>query len=127
MKNKCEKEMLLDLERSLFRYEIISDRMKLEELLHERFHEMGSSGMLYDRAQVIEALLTLNTDRNIVMVDFTCESVGRDCFLVHYRTRNENGAYYYRTSLWVQEERMKLIFHQSTRLAMDPKVKREDG
>lgn len=121
MEKKCDQEMLLHLERSLFRHEIISDRTKLEELLHERFHEMGSSGVLYDRTQVIDALLALKTDRNIVMHDFTWEAVGSDCFLVHYRTKNANGAYYYRTSLWVWEEGMKLMFHQSTRLATDAK------
>lgn len=114
------KKTLLDLERSLFRHEITDDRSQLEKILHERFHEMGSSGMLYDRREVIEALHELKEDRRIELYDFTWQAVGRDCFLVHYITRNEDGVCYFRTSLWVEEDGLKLIFHQSSRMARKP-------
>ncbi len=48
--------------------------------------------------------------------NFTCNKLDGQSWIVHYMTREETGAIYYRTSIWIGQENLKLYFHQATKL-----------
>ena len=108
------KEQILELEKSLFKLEYTSNKNYLENIIHQNFIECGKSGLLYDNEITIDSLLECTTDRNITIYNFTCEQIDNNTYLVHYiTTTNEDK--YYRTSIWKQEENLKLYFHQATK------------
>ncbi|MCI8403530.1 MAG: nuclear transport factor 2 family protein [Clostridia bacterium] len=107
--------ILIDLENCFSKSEYISDRRWLERTLHENFHECGKSGLLYDRKQTVESLLSCASDRDILIHNFECMPISVNSWLVHYITK-ENDKKYYRTSVWVKDENVKLLFHQASEL-----------
>ncbi len=109
-------KILLELEQSFFKYEYISDRQWLSDILHPDFSECGISGFLYTKEDTVEALLSCEKDRDIEILDFQWAQPADSCFLVNYITKTENAAYY-RTSLWIREDKLRLRFHQASRLS----------
>lgn len=109
-------KILLELEKSFFKYEYISDRQWLSDILHPDFLECGKSGLLYTKEDTVEALLSCEEDRDIEILNFQWAQLAAGCFLVNYITESENIAYY-RTSLWVWEDRLRLRFHQASGLS----------
>ena len=107
------KEKVLELEKSLFKHEYTSNKNYLENIIHVNFIECGKSGLLYDNKITIDSLLECQTDRDIKIYNFTCEQIDNNTYLVHYITVT-NDIKYYRTSIWKQEENLKLYFHQAT-------------
>lgn len=106
---------LLELENKFFKLQYISDENCLNELLHNDFTECGRSGQLFDKAETIAALLSCTEDRDIIIHDFIYQTINNSCWLVHYTTEHD-GKRYYRTSVWVMDGHMQLIFHQATQL-----------
>ena len=106
---------ILDLEKNLFKYEYISKKEWLDKVIHECFTECGKSGYLYKKEDTIESLLTCNEDRNIVIYNYTCKQIDEHTWLVHYITTTDETNLIYRTSIWVKEDNLKLIFHQATK------------
>lgn len=104
---------LLDLETRFFKLSYISDAAWLDEVLHDNFHEMGKSGVLYNKSETIYGLLKCKADRDIEINNFEYIKIVDNSWLVHYVTQSDNKQYY-RTSVWVKEENIKLFFHQAT-------------
>lgn len=107
---------LLSLEKDFFKYDKITDRKWLDAVLHDNYREVGKSGIIFYKKDTINALLEATTDRNITIFNFDFEELKTDCWIVHYITRDNNDELFYRTSIWVKENNLKLIFHQASRL-----------
>lgn len=114
-------QTLLSLEKAFFDVAHISDAAWLDSVLHREFQECGRTGALFDKADTVQALLACGKGREIVIYNFAYQPVRPGCWLVHYITVSD-GVQYYRTSLWVQEGGMKLLFHQATPLHMDMRL-----
>lgn len=106
---------LLDLEQSFFKIQYISDKEWLDTTLHDDFTECGKSGILFDKYETMESLLSCAEDRDIEIFDFECRNISGTSWLVHYITKSGNKRYY-RTSVWVKEKQLKLFYHQATLL-----------
>ena len=108
-------ETLLNLERDFFKYDKITDRMWLDSTLHDNFKEVGKSGIIFYKQDTIDGLMSLKTDRNVDIFNFEFEKLKEDCWIVHYITK-DGDKLFYRTSIWVKEGNLKLIFHQASKL-----------
>jgi len=93
--------------------------VRLERLLHADFHEVGRSGLAYDRATVL-AWLTRQADRPDVVSDaFRMECLAPGMALLHFRSvlRDAGGPTQHtlRMSLWMQTTAgWQLRYHQGT-------------
>ncbi len=105
---------VLELEKSLFKHEYMSDVMYLNEIIDDNFMEVGKSGKKYNKKDVIDDLSIVKEDRKIVIYNFTCEKISEDIYLIHYITKSNEGNMF-RTSIWRKEyDRVKIIFHQAS-------------
>lgn len=113
-----EAAKLEELERSLHRHGVRSSTRAVDELLAEDFLEIGSSGRVYDKAQ-ITALLAAETGVLSVETDtFAFRKLAEGVVLVTYTTRITNEAETrsaLRSSIWRKTNgRWKIVFHQGT-------------
>lgn len=106
-----ERETLLALEKRFFRKEICADRERLSAALHDRFMECGKSGLLTGKAETVDSLSAAPHDRAIAVYNFTCERLGRGCWIAHYITASDGGLFF-RTSIWKKDTDWQLYFHQ---------------
>lgn len=105
---------LLTLEKNFFQLDYISDPQWLDSILHTDFLECGKSGLLYDKAETIHALLTYRENRTIAIYNFECNALSSNCWMVHYITKDQAENLVYRTSIWLKEEHFQLRFHQAS-------------
>lgn len=110
MKNK-----ILEMEKTFFLYSYMSDKTWLNKVLHPAFKECGKSGYLSDKQETIEALLTYTKDRDIVIYNYEYTEMSTNTFLIHYITKSDN-TLIYRTSIWINENHLMLLFHQASTL-----------
>ena len=108
-------ERLAIAEQCFFQLKYTKDRDWLQKHLHDEFIECGKSNQLYDKQVTIESLLQLKEDRKITMQDFSCMRVDVHTWMVHYTTLHD-GQLFYRTSLWIENDGLQLLFHQATLL-----------
>ncbi len=105
---------VLELEKSLFKHEYMSDVTYLNEIIDDHFMEVGKSGKKYNKKDVIHDLSLVKEDRKITIYNFTCEKLSEDIYLIHYITKSNEGNIY-RTSIWRKEyDRVKILFHQAS-------------
>jgi hypothetical protein len=96
------------------------DSEALSSLLAEEFCEFGSSGRIYTRQQVIDALGGESV-RHFSVTGFSVTTVASGVALVRYQARchNEPGqgdSTSLRSSLWVRRDnRWQMLFHQGTK------------
>lgn len=108
------------LEVALHQPVIRGDAVRLKELLHPRFHEIGRSGREYSRDDVIAGLLGLPQEGEILSQDYHLEPLFEGLALLTYRSAHltGNGAldrHSYRASLWeLTAVGWQLRFHQAT-------------
>ncbi len=107
---------ILELEKSLFKYEYMSNKEYLENVIDDEFIECGKSGCFFDKTETIQDLNKLTTDRKIDIYNYECQSIDTNTYLVHYITISNNDKIY-RTSLWVMRDNLKLLFHQASTLS----------
>ena len=109
MKNK-----ILELEKSLFKYEYMTDIVYLNEIIDDKYIEVGKSGKKFNKQDIINDLSILKEDREITIYNFTCDKIEENIYLIHYITKsNEDNIY--RTSIWKKENgKIKIIFHQAS-------------
>ena len=109
MKNK-----ILELEKSLFKYEYMTDIAYLNEIIDDQYIEVEKSGKQFNKEDVIKELSILKEDRKISIYNYTCELLEEKIYLIHYITKsNEDNIY--RTSIWKKENgKIKIIFHQAS-------------
>lgn len=106
-------DKLYELETSLFKGEYLNNKEYLKNIFHDRFMEYGKSGLVYYKEDTILSLYG-NGDRNIKVYDFTSEKLDAHTYIVHYVSESEGGIFAYRTSIWVGEDNLQLLFHQGT-------------
>jgi len=101
----------IDLERRLLAPAVRRDRAALTTLLHEDFCEFGASGRVYDREQIIAALLAAD-DSSAEASHFEATRLGPDAVLLTYRTDAPS----LRSSVWLRGEdgAWRLLHHQGT-------------
>ena len=107
---------LLSLEKRLFMHKYISDKNWLDNTIHEDFLECGKSGLIYNKKGTMEFLLSCTEDRDIKIYNFEYKKIDYNTYLIHYITKANNEELYYRTSVWVMDKNLKLLYHQATKL-----------
>ena len=88
-------------------------------LLAEDFREFGSSGRVYTRAEMLEALAN-EVPSHLRQTDFACHQLSPEVALVTYRSHrtspDTSAESALRSSIWVRTDgRWRLRFHQGTR------------
>jgi ribonuclease HI len=96
------------------------DRTQVEAMLAEDFEEIGASGRIWTRDQILE-LLASEDYQPVAMEDFKCDRIAEGVALVTYRTVKTDassglGAAALRSSIWTEESgEWRMRFHQGTR------------
>lgn len=103
-------ENILELEKSLFKYDYMSNKEYLNNIIADNYKELGKSGILFNKDDVVNYLLSQQRDRDIEIYNFSGEELMPDLWLVHYITLSDNKKIY-RTSIWKHN---KIIFHQAS-------------
>jgi ribonuclease HI len=110
-------DVLYESEMALVDPEVRHSRDRIENLLHHDFAELGSTGEVYDRATMIEMMVSESPGR-VMIRDFTSTTLSDEVALVSYRSIGTSGQEVRRTSVWIREEdRWQLRHHQGTRVA----------
>ena len=110
---------LRQLEESLTRPDIRHSPESLAGLLAEDFREFGSSGRIFDRQRIIEALQG-QPEMHIEVVDFEVQCLARDLALATYRGKvvlpaSNTRLNSLRSSIWRRrDDRWEVVFHQGT-------------
>ena len=94
-----------------------NDREWLEKILHKECVEITRSGVLVERAEIIEALSGEKDIPSILSSDFNLLSVRDNFAILYYRTTNADGSRAsLRSSCWEcsGNGEWKLVFHQGT-------------
>jgi hypothetical protein len=119
----AEVALLRRLEEQLLKPEIRHSPDQVGDLLSDDFVEFGSSGGMFNKQQVIEALQQegpADPTIRLSLVDFIARRLASDVILVTYRTIQEGGpgtrqVSRLRSSIWkLIEGRWQMVFHQGT-------------
>jgi hypothetical protein len=123
MISKELEEQLITREKDIVAAQKRCDFSAVEAMLAEGFHEIGGSGKLFSRSDVLRAL------RDIRIIDYTLDQfrilpANPGCVIVTYMTsvkRSYMGQEYwnraYRSSTWIEQDgAWRVIFHQATPL-----------
>lgn len=118
-------ERFKKIEEQHLQHEVRSDRAKLESLLHDSFLEIGASGKVYTRAEVLEALedevSEIRVVENFRVRPVNSKDPTQKIYQTFYLLRHESSEgeiWTQRTSIWQQIDReWKLMFHQGTPVA----------
>jgi len=115
---------VVELERALLRPATRRSRQQLEDLLDADFTEIGASGRLWTRAEMLSALVDGDQpDHAIEAEGFRCLEAGPGLVVLTY-VSDPRGRAARRTSLWRWSgERWRLLHHQGT-LLPDPQLPR---
>lgn len=112
MKNK-----ILELEKNFFKKEYMSDIYWMNKTISDGFVECGKSGKFFYKKDTIEELSKLSEDRKIDIYNYEFIELSKDVFIVHYITKSNDDKQVYRTSIWVNNNGLKLTFHQASVLS----------
>ncbi|UCE25423.1 MAG: DUF4440 domain-containing protein [Candidatus Zixiibacteriota bacterium] len=113
------RQHLSRLEKHLMQPEVRRSPAELRKLLAEEFVEFGSSGQVYDRKSIIEAL-SIESPFTCSIEDFSVVSLSPQLALVTYRAvcsenDNESSVHSLRSSIWRQVDgEWQMVFHQGT-------------
>ena len=111
------------LEKQLHEPEVRHNPAEVARLLADEFREFGSSGRVYDKAAVLNALAE-ETQAPIEADSFAAVRIAPGAALLTYRSAR-SGLRSLRSSLWVhREQRWQLLFHQGTPFTKDPPAAR---
>jgi hypothetical protein len=119
----AEAALLRRLEEQLLKPEIRHSPDQVGDLLSDDFVEFGSSGGVFNKQQVIEALERegpADPTIRLSLADFIARGLASDVVLVTYRTIQEGGPgtrqdSRLRSSIWkLIEGRWQMVFHQGT-------------
>lgn len=106
---------VLDLERELQSPPCRRDRRRLTELLAPDFAEIGASGRVWNRTQVIQSLLTEDPEP-ILLADLDGRRIAEDVVMVQWFSERTGGRAL-RTSIWRRSsDGWQLMHHQGTPL-----------
>lgn len=116
------KDEILKLEKNLFKMEYMKDRSFLNKIIHDNFKECGKSGYFFDKDETIKALQECTEDRKIQIYNYEYEKIDENTYLIHYITKSCDDIIY-RTSIWIMEDNLKLLFHQASKLNIELELK----
>jgi hypothetical protein len=97
-----------------------SDRMKMEQLLHPDFLEIGRSGAIYTRADVLSEFAKNLSTYTVWSQDFAVTQIAPTLAILFYRSAHIDDAenldrYTIRSSIWQNTEQgWRVRFHQGT-------------
>jgi hypothetical protein len=111
-----ELALVRHLEEQLLEPEVRRSADHVGRLLADEFIEFGSSGAIYDKGGIIDALQFEEPGTTVRMVDFTARPIALDVVLVTYRSIREGTPdSRLRSSIWkLIDGRWQMIFHQGT-------------
>jgi hypothetical protein len=110
---------LRELEELLMRPEVRGSMERVAALLSDDFLEFGSSGQIFDKRQIIEALRN-ETPTERSLSDFGSTLLSDSIVLVTYRARRagrpgEEPVHTLRSSIWrLNNGQWQMVFHQGT-------------
>jgi hypothetical protein len=115
----AEIDALRQLEEELLKPEVRRSPDRISQLLADDFMEIGSSGNVYDRRGIIEAMRR-EADTPFVratLSDFTARWLAAEVALVTYRSKR-GGQARLRSSIWKKTQgQWLMVFHQGTATA----------
>ena len=100
--------------------EVRADRARLEQLLHTEFIEIGSSGEVYSRAEVLDEFDGRPPTYQVCAQDYRAERLAEGLVLLNYKSAHVGAGgtlerHTLRTSLWqLTDKGWRLRFHQGT-------------
>ena len=114
--SSTELALVRHLEEQLLEPEVRRSADQVDRLLADEFIEFGSSGAVYDKRRIIEALQYEEPGTTVRMVDFTARAIASDVVLITYRSIREGTPYSrLRSSIWkLIDGQWQMIFHQGT-------------
>ncbi|MBN1668678.1 MAG: DUF4440 domain-containing protein [Anaerolineales bacterium] len=117
MQDAALSETIRALEERLLQPEIRRSVEQVDVLLADAFLEIGSSGKLYDKTQIVAAL-QVEPDVRFSLEDFRVRELAPHVVLAIYRTSRTTGdemKWALRSSIWkLAEGRWQMVFHQGT-------------
>jgi hypothetical protein len=115
-------DTLRELEETLLRPSVRKDSHELDFLLADDFVEIGSSGRVFNKSQIIAELQIEAVLPAIRVSEFAVEMLTTEIALVTYRTTahdadGRESLQSRRSSIWTYRDgRWRIRFHQGTRL-----------
>ena len=115
------KVLLIELEISLHSPIVRKSRRRLETLLSNECLEIGASGKIYGKNEIIDALLEEKETNEIQATDFEFRELSPGIAQLIYKSKNklndEKIRYTIRSSIWKLEgSQWRMVFHQGTAL-----------
>jgi ribonuclease HI len=107
-----DEEQVVALERSLLRDDVRADATAVAALLHPSWEEVGASGRLWSREEMLGAVAPLEDP--VALEVRSLSRIGDDALLLVWRAVSASGSSL-RSSLWVREgDTWRQRFHQGT-------------
>lgn len=107
-----DEERVIDLERALLTDEVRSDPAAVAALLHPQWTEVGRSGRLWTRDEMLDEIAPLADE--ITLDVLSCMPAGPDTMLLTWRSVSGSSSTL-RSSLWVRGNgNWQQLFHQGT-------------
>lgn len=121
-----DQDFFRSLEQKLHRPEVRQSPEAVRALLADDFIEFGSSGRVYNKASIVEALAEETTAEAALVPEvhhFTVQFIAPDAVLVTYRSSRRTDGTARRTtlrsSIWkLIDGRWQMLFHQGTVVPM---------
>jgi glyoxylase I family protein len=113
------KTLLQNLELELLRHDVRKSVSRLKELFADDFFEIGSSGIVYSREDIMKQLPNPGETKYSIY-DFRATEIGPETMLVTYRTGKQTKgsrelSWSMRSSIWQKRNgRWVIVFHQGT-------------
>lgn len=110
----AELEIVFELETSLLSGEVRRSPALLEDLLDPEFCEIGASGRLWTRAEMLRQLPSMPPGASVEATEMEGTILGEDLVLVRYLSVKD-GRRARRSSLWRRSAgSWRIVFHQGT-------------
>ncbi|MDF1624341.1 MAG: nuclear transport factor 2 family protein [Pseudohongiella nitratireducens] len=107
------------LEKELHQAGVRKSAHRLAALLHDSFTEIGRSGQIFTKQEIIDALSS-EKETDVWSQDYSCQQINDDLYLLTYRcarVRSDGSLnrYSHRSSLWQRiNGEWQMRFHQGT-------------
>ena len=111
-----EVELVLAAESALLDPAIRSNAVELDRLLDAEFMEIGGSGRVWNRANLIADLVASPHIDEVLLSDLSARHVTDDVIVVQYTTSTP-GRTVRRSSWWRRADGWRYYFHQGTVIA----------
>ena len=109
-----EAREILQLEKNFFDVNFINNLQYLDNILDDDYLEIGKSGTLIKKRDVIKELSGLKQNRKIDMYNYECNKIDDKTYIIHYITKYKDKLFF-RTSIWQKNNKnYKIIFHQAS-------------